>query len=88
MMAADALSKINEMSGVADDKPTTRTGRNLHLTMHQMPQASPNVQQAFELAAKCTVCKRSLIWLKGSRICACELGHTHSYPNLTPLGGW
>ena len=88
-MAPDTLPKNNEVSGVAENKATTRTGRNLHLTMQQMPQASPNIQQAFELAAKCTVCPdRKLIWLKGSRICACELGHTHSYPDLKPLGGW
>jgi len=73
-----------------NDKQTTRTGRNLHLTMRQIPQASPNIQKdVFELAAKCMVCDdRNLIWLKGSSICACELGHTYSYPNLQPLGSW
>lgn len=71
-----------------NDKATTRTGRNLNRVMHQLPSPSPEVKDAFELAATCTVCKRSLVWLKGSRICACELGHTHSYPNLEPLGSW
>jgi len=71
-----------------NDNPTTRTGRNLNRVMHEIPKASPNIKQAFVLPQTCGTCGNTLVWLQGSRVCACDNGHTYSYPNLEPLGSW
>lgn len=60
--------------------------RHLGVRMAQLPSASPELQDAFLLAATCKVCPtpRQLIWIKNSRVCACENGHIHSFPGIVP----